>query len=78
MRLIKHSAMTAIAPAFFYLALHGTRDACIDQSTGSAILKVAVAVLVGGVFLYNHFRDRIKTLYSNLASRGEERERDED
>ena len=70
--------MTPVVPAFFCLAFPETADGCLDQGTGSAILKVAVAVLVGGVFLYNHFRDRIKTFYRNLVSRGENRERAED
>ena len=70
--------MMLVVPTFFHSNLPSTTDACLDQGTGSTILKVAVAVLVGGVFLYNHFRDSIKTFYSNLVSRGEKREGAED
>jgi hypothetical protein len=71
-------AMMLVVPAFFYPTFPTATDASLDQGTGGAILKVAVAVLVGGVFLYNHFRDRINTFYRNLVSRGENRERAED
>lgn len=68
---------TPVVPAFFLLTFPSTPDACLDQGTGSTILKVLAAVLVAGVFLYNHFRNQIKTL-PNLFSRGRKHKRAED
>jgi hypothetical protein len=75
----RFSRLTAlpIAYAFLYLPFPDTADACIDQGTGSAVLKVLAAVLVAGVFLYNHFRNQIKTL-PNSFSRGRKHEKAED
>jgi len=67
-------AMTPVVPAFLYSTFPSTTDASLDQGTGGAILKVAVAVLVGGVFVYSHFRDRIHAFVRNLLSREENRE----
>ena len=66
-----------VAYAFFYLPFPETANACIEEGIGSAVLKVLAAVLVGGVFMYNHFRNQIKTL-PNLFSRGRKREKAED
>jgi hypothetical protein len=66
--------MMLIVPAFFYSTFPSATDASLDQGTGSAILKVAVAVLVGGVFVYSHFRDRVHVFIRNLLSRAEKRE----
>ena len=66
------------AYAFLYLPFPDAADACIDQGTGSAVLKVLAAVLVGGVFMYNHFRNRINTFVNKLLSRGDKREGAED
>ena len=61
----------AIAPALICLTFPETADACIDQSTGSAVLKVLTAVLVGGLFAYNHFKLRINALVKRLLTREE-------
>lgn len=66
--------MMLVVPAFFYSTFPSATDASLDQGTGSAILKVAVAVLVGGVFVYSHFRDRIHAFVRNLLSRADKRE----
>jgi hypothetical protein len=63
-----------VVPAFFYSTFPSTTDASLEQGTGGAILKVAVAVLVGGVFVYSHFRDRIHAFVRNLLSREENSE----
>jgi hypothetical protein len=67
-----------VAYAFIYLPLPDTADACIEEGTGSAVLKVLAAVLVGGVFVYNHFRNRIHTFVNKLLSSEEKREGAED
>ncbi len=67
-----------VAYAFVYLPFPDAADACIDQGTGSAVLKVLAAVLVGGVFMYNHFRNRINIFINKLFSREEKREGAED
>ena len=67
-----------VAYAFFYLPFPDAADACIEEGISSAILKVLAAVLVGGVFMYNHFRNRIKAFVNKLFSREEKREGAED
>jgi len=67
--------MVTVAPSFFYLTFPQTANACLDQGTGSAILQAFVAVLVGGLFLANHFRDKIqiyrRKLFKKRRRRGE-------
>lgn len=70
--------MVTVTPAFFYLTFPQTANACLDQGTGSTILQVFVAVLVGGLFLANHFRDKIQMYRRKLFKRGEEGESAED
>ena len=67
-----------IAYAFLYLPFPDAADACIEEGIGSAVLKVLAAVLVGGVFMYNHFRNRINTFVNKLFSREEKPEGAED
>ena len=74
----KHSGKHFLIFAFLLMPSPDTAGACLDQGTGSAVLKVLAAVLVGGVFFYNHFRNRINTLLSNLFSKGKGKERIED
>ena len=73
MRLFTGSALMTIAPALIFLTFPEAADACIDQSTGSAVLKVLTAVLVGGLFAYNHFKSRINNLVKQLFIREEKR-----
>lgn len=66
--------ITPVISAFFYLTLPSTPDANPAQGTGNTIAQVVVAVLVGGLFAFNHYKGTIKTFYRNLVSRGENRE----
>jgi len=61
------SPMTAVAPV---LLLAAVSDPASDCGTTSTVLKVLAAVLVSGVFLYNHFRGRIRGFLGGLVSRG--------
>lgn len=78
MKFFTRFIMVPVAPAFFYLTFPETANACLDQGAGSTILQVFVAVLVGGLFAANHFKDRIRSLYNNLRSRGKEGEASKD
>jgi len=69
--------MTPVVPAFFYLTIPQAADVH-NLESGSSSLHLIAALLVGGLFAANHFRDRIKTFYRNLVSRGKKRERAED
>lgn len=77
MNLYTRLIMVPVVPAFFYLTIPQTADAHNLESGGSSLHLIA-ALFVGGLFAANHFRDRIKTFYRNLVSRGEKRERAED
>jgi cytochrome b len=76
-RLVRLTALP-VAYAFLYLPFPDTAGACIEEGIGSAVLKVLAAVLVGGVFMYNHFRNRINIFVNKLLSREEKREGAED
>jgi len=71
MRFLTRTGMMAVVPAFICLTFPETADTCIDQSTGSAVLKVLTAILVGGLFAYNHYKSRINSLVKKLLAREE-------
>jgi len=78
---MRYFALLSITPfvsALFYLTLPSTSDANPAQGTGNTIAQVIVAVLVGGLFAFNHYKGTIKTFYKNLVSRGEKREGPDD
>lgn len=77
MKFFTRFIMTPVVPAFFYLTIPHTADAYNLESGGSSLHLIA-ALLVGGLFAANHFRDRIRSLYNNLCSRGKEGEASED
>jgi hypothetical protein len=64
-------------PAFFFLTSSDMIDACIDYGTGSTVLRVFVAVLVGGLFAANHYKHRIGTIYHKLRYRDKDGEASE-
>ena len=59
----------------FYLAFPPFAYAYLDPGTGSYILQLLVAGLVGGAFVINMFRTRIHAFFKKLFSRGETRQR---
>lgn len=59
-----------MAPALLLVGFPGAADAASDPGTASAVLKVGTAVLVSGIYVYNHFRVRIRGSLSRLVSRG--------
>ena len=69
--------MAPVVPVFLYLTIPQTADAYNLESGGSSLHLIA-ALFVGGLFAANHFRDRIRTFYRKLVSRGEKSERAED
>lgn len=77
MKFFTRFIMVPVVPTFFYLTIPQTADAYNLESGGSSLHLIA-ALLVGGLFAANHFRDRIKTFYRNLVSRGEKHKRAED
>ncbi len=64
------SSMVAIVPALLFASFPGAADAASDPGTASAVLKVSTAVLVSGIYVYNHFRIRIRGFLGGLVSRG--------
>ena len=78
MKRLAHLIALPVSYAFLYLPSPDAADACIEEGIGSAVLKVLAAVLVGGVFVYNHFRSRIHTFVNKLLSKEKRREGIED
>ena len=52
--------------------------AYLDPGTGSYILQLALAALVGALFAVRLFWGRIKAFFQKLFSQGEEEEQDAD
>ena len=69
MKRLLHAPIAAFIPAVVYVTSPETADAGFNEGTGGAALKVIVAVLVGGLFAYNHYKSRINTFIRNLFSR---------
>ena len=71
MRGFRSFAVMAVAPALLLVGFPEAADAASDPGTASAVLKVSTAVLVSGIYVYNHFRVRIGGfLGGRLVSRG--------
>jgi len=68
MKFFTRVIMVPVVPALFYLTIPQTADA-YNLESGSSSLHLIAALLVGGLFAANHFRDRIKSFYRNLVSR---------
>ena len=69
MRYCRYVSKLRFSFAFLFAPFPDPASACLEDGTGGAVLKVLAAVLVGGVFFYNHFRNRINTFVSKLFSR---------
>ena len=74
MRLLRILAVFAL----FYLIFPGAAYAYLDPGTGSYILQLLMAGLVGLLFATKLYWNKIKTLYTNLISRGEKQKDDDD
>ena len=61
-----------------YLAFPPFVYAYLDPGTGSYILQLLVACLVGGAFVIKMFWSRIQTFFRRLFSRGEKLEDETD
>ena len=66
MNRLKDVSMMAVAPALLLIGTPEAASAGAEPGIANAVLKVGAAVLVSGVFLYNHFRHRIRGLISRL------------
>jgi len=71
MQYLGHLLMMRSVPAIIIcLPVPEAADAYLDPGTGSIILQVAIAGLVGGLFAAKIFWNRIRTLLKTLFSRG--------
>ena len=75
MRRFPRLPVTPVLPAVIIcLPLAETPDAYLDPGTGSVILQMAIAGLVGGLFAVKLFWGRIGAFFRNLLSPGAKRE----
>ena len=58
--------------SLFYLAFPQKAYAYLDPATGSYVLQIIIAALVGGLFVIKQYYSKIKGLFRKLFSRGEE------
>jgi len=65
---------TLVALVFFHLTLSRTACAYLDPGTGSYVLQLIIAALLGGVFALKVFWNEVKAFMTSLFSRGRHEE----
>ena len=74
----KRSKMTTVVLVLFYLIFPQRTHAYIDPGTGSLIIQLILASLLGSLFFIRTAIDKIKIFFKNLFSRKKENEKAED
>ncbi len=64
--------------ALFYLVFTEEAYAYLDPGTGSYILQLIIAGLLGGLFALKMFWSKVKNFFVNVFSRGNKHEKTED
>ena len=59
----------SLMPASLFLMSRDITDASIIQGNGITAPQLAIAILVGILYMANHFKARIKTFFSDLFSK---------
>jgi hypothetical protein len=78
MRLLTRSMPMLATLTLLYLLFPFEAHAYLDPGTGSYILQIALATIVGIGFAIKLFWGRIKSFFQDLRSKGEGSEQDED
>lgn len=73
MEYFKSFTMLAVLFALFYLMLPQKAYAYLDPGTGSYILQLIIASLLGASFAIKVFWKSIKTFFANFLSKGKKR-----
>ena len=60
--------------SLFYLVFPQKAYAYLDPATGSYVLQIIIAALVGGLFLIKQYYSKIKRFFKNLFSSSKEAE----
>jgi len=60
---------TTLFLTLFFISLTNQAHAYLDPGTGSMILQIVIASLVGAVFALKGYWSRIKEFFSNLLSK---------
>jgi membrane protease YdiL (CAAX protease family) len=72
------AATALVALALFFFFFPANAYAYLDPGTGSYLLQIALAALVGALFAIRLFWSRIKSFFKKLFSRQEPEGPDED
>ncbi len=67
-----------IVIALFYLVFPQSAYAYLDPGTGSYILQLIIAGLLGGLFALKMFWGKVVNIFGNLFSKGNKHEKNED
>ncbi len=78
MKCLASLIMRILVLVFFFSVFARNAYAYLDPGTGSYILQMIIAALLGGLFAVKLFRYRIKIFFKNLFSRGKKHEKVED
>jgi hypothetical protein len=77
MKSLEYPVMVLIMLALFFFLFPAEAHAYLDPGTGSYILQLALAALVGALFAVRLFWGRIKAFFKKLFSKQTEAEGDE-
>ena len=75
MRYLKEIKKTLALLALFHIALPQIVYAYLDPGTGSYLIQVVIAALLGGLYAVKLFWKNIKTFIKNIFSIGGENEK---
>ena len=71
MKRFTRSSLTSLLPAIVVgIPFPDATDAYLDPGTGSVILQMGIAALVGGLFAVKIFWSRIRAFFKSLWARG--------
>lgn len=78
MKCFRRLIMRVVVLALFYLIFPQKAYAYLDPGTGSYILQLIIAALIGGLFAVKIFWNKIKIFLKNLFSRRKKHEKAKD
>jgi hypothetical protein len=78
MQYLRNLTTSIIFLVLFYLILPPKAYAYLDPGTGSYILQMTIAALLGGLFVVKKFWYRFKIFFKNFLSGGSKLKKDED
>ena len=68
--LVRFAAISGLFAVFFVVFFSQNADAYLDPGSGSFILQMAIAAIVGGLFVIKLYFSKIKAFFKKVFSKG--------